>query len=113
MIIKIFEEFSDDQFEKIEYKEFLSIIKNCIEFVPFTDKEKEEILKFNTFKEERVSLYYTFPLPKGMRIYLRVNNINILIYKFTDEWFYVHSNECFRCDELKGLINCIKYLINK
>ena len=111
MIIKLFEEFGDDsQFHKISDNEYFSSTSSDL-LIPFTDKEKEELSKFS--KDGSVQLYrrnryYHLRLS----LYLMRNDSDLTgmyIHKTNDDWYYMSVNgELYKCDEFKGLIDCIK-----
>ena len=108
-MIKLFEEFSN-QYGKISFKEYSLMLQQIPPkvFIPFTDKEKEEISKFGECKD------FTSIRTKAdtHMIYLDIENIGLLsIYKLPDEWYYIMKPYAYyKCDGFNGVIDCLNYI---
>ena len=104
-MIKLFEEFSN-QYGKISFKEYSLMLQQIPPkvFIPFNDKEKEEISQFGEYRGSLGIHFIKF---------------SIRIYKMPDEWYYVGGYGYtdgpiyYKCDEFQGLINCLKHLIER
>ena len=99
----------------------------------FTPREFSEISNlFIGHKVEMTGSRYTNK--KGDRVYrdtqiLEIRSIwvkssgknttiDMMIFKFDDEWFYIRSDcgekyEQYRCDQLYGLLDCLRFIIKK
>ena len=113
MIIKLFEDFSDDQFIEINRKTFFKLVEMLTEnkfLIDFTDKEKEELLKFG---EINISSYIEFPdVYVDGYIYIDINMPSIFtvkVFKTNDDWYYVscYNDTYYKCDGFEGVINCL------
>ena len=111
MIIKLFEEFSDDkQFTIIDDYIFNDITSEKDRFVKFTEEEIEELSKYGEVYFRKYAYYNDYKPDMDLTLTSEGNIFCMHIYKFPDDWYYVASYKSYKCDELKGLINCVKYI---
>ena len=99
-IIKLFEEFSDVQFEEIAYHDFSFTIRNS-EYITFTKKEEVELSKYGTV---RVNIN---------NISINTPQFNINIYKLPDEWYYISVGlrYYYKCDGFEGVKEFLDYIL--
>ena len=117
MIIKLFEEYNDQQFEEIDYDIFADIYHNdWANFIELTQGERSKLF----------SLYgKVYPIKNRVDVTITFQDIYLIIdiIKLSDDWFYIGadlrqilpmSNEiAYKCDELTGVINCVNYIVDK
>ena len=131
MIIKLFEEFSNLQYEEIQYSEYIEITTRY-KFIDFTEREKKQISNFGVCNDHIRNIIFLSLKTDPHGIFNQQNTFNIQIYKMPDEWFYIKADsksntgnvsikgeksisierfpKYYKCDQFSGLIECLSFI---
>ena len=108
MLIKLFEEYNDDQFIEISSNDLRDILNNNSgKLITFIENEKSNLSNYG-----KISIN----TDNSISLCLDLNEhsyVDIRIYKMPDEWYYVMAIDDYKCDEFTGLIRCLNYIIKK
>ena len=116
MLIKMFEEFSDQLFKETNRSEFISMLSAKHDsIISFDDKEMEELSKFGNIDKDYYDMLSTQNWMSFI-VFLIVNiyptpRYDLQLFKLLDEWYYVTvNNEFYKCDGWEGLISCLNHI---
>ena len=118
--LKVFEEYNDDQFHSIESG--ISIeLGNCTLIQPEDEVIVKSYLDLNFGRSITYNVVQMENRKSRIQIKLLNYGVQIVIYRNFDEYYilqydgYVPSgrqhDNWFKCDEKKGLYQCLEYLI--
>jgi hypothetical protein len=106
----------DKIYHEIDFDEFGKLFDDDsdVELEPFSESESKMI--FDLFSKSECNI--CFPkrsiIPNSIIEIKYDGNLSYMIWKFNDDWFYLlidhfhKDDEIYKCDQIDGLIHCIK-----
>jgi hypothetical protein len=109
METNLYEEISINDFYKFYRDESVVNDRLIINFdtEPFTEKEKEALYKYGFVASRNYIM-----VKRGVSVrhlgYSGLPFRDISIYKSTDSYYYINFLKYYKCDEIEGVMNCLK-----
>ena len=110
--LRMFENMETNLYEEISIADFYKVYRDesgdndrlIINFdtEPFTEKEKETLYKYGFVASRNYIM-----VKRGVRV-RHAGYRDISIYKSTDSYYYIEFLKYYKCDEIEGVMNCLK-----
>lgn len=103
METNLYEEVSIDDFYRVYRDDSLGVDRLIINFdtEPFIKKERELLYKYGFIASRN------YKMVKRVRV-IHSGYRDISIYKSADSYYYIKFLKYYKCDEIEGVMNCLK-----